>query len=43
MITLKELNKNVTREYWKKLIAQDWRRTEENLTTKRAKTAKEKH
>ena len=34
--TREELKKDVAREEWKKLIAQGWRRTEEDWTKKRA-------
>ena len=34
--TKKELKKYAAREEWKKLIAQGWRRTEEDWTKKRA-------
>ena len=33
--TREELKKDVAREEWKKLIAQGWRRTEEDWTKKR--------
>ena len=36
MRTRKELKKESAREEWKKLIAQGWRRTEEDWTKKRA-------
>ena len=35
MTTRKELKKDSAREEWKKLIAQVWRRTEEDWTKKR--------
>ena len=35
MTTREELKKDAAREEWKKLIAQGWRRTEEDLTKKR--------
>ena len=34
MTTRKELKKEAAREEWKKLIAQGWRRTEEDWTKK---------
>jgi len=36
MTTREELKKEAAREEWKKLIAQGWRRTEEDWTKKRA-------
>ena len=36
--TREELNKEAAREEWKNLIAQVWRRTEEDWTKKRAGT-----
>ena len=35
MTTRKELKKEAAREEWKKLIAQGWRRAEEDWTKKR--------
>ena len=37
--TREELKKDAAREEWKKLIAQGWRRTEEDWTKKRARVA----
>ena len=37
--TREELKKDAAREEWKNIITQDWRRTEEDWTKKRARVA----